>query len=361
MIKNLTSLRFIFVMLVFVNHFLGSIIPQTFSFGGECGVAFFFVLSGFVLSVGYGRKVEEGTFSVRSFFFRHLKKLYPLHFLTLAAMLVLNWRMGIAPNPGPTLAQLFLVQTWIPLDDFVFYANATSWFLCDILFFYLVFAVLYRWLIAASHRQLLLVGTVVLCAYFSLAFLLPKNYVDCFLYAHPVLRCLDFMIGILTYRLYRSFKSHEDTSAQTDRQINPCVATFMELTVVALFVLLAVVYEHCDVALRSASLFWPFVPATILFFAWADRQRGILTRLLHARPIMWLGNVSFEIYMLHLLVFRVVQHYAVRFLPDVGEVTGAWRMMTDSRYLALLAVDFTVTLVLAATFKWIFSTIKNKL
>lgn len=44
-------------MLVVMSHIIG----KAFDFGGECGVSFFFVLSGFVLSYAYGEKVRDGS------------------------------------------------------------------------------------------------------------------------------------------------------------------------------------------------------------------------------------------------------------------------------------------------------------
>ena len=58
MIRTLQSLRFFFIMLVVLSHYIGS----SFDFGGECGVSFFFILSGFVLSLAYSGKIADGTF-----------------------------------------------------------------------------------------------------------------------------------------------------------------------------------------------------------------------------------------------------------------------------------------------------------
>ena len=63
---------------------------NTFEFGGECGVAFFFTLSGFVLSWGYGRSVQERTFNHRRFLWRHLSGLYPLHLLLFIIVLAFD-------------------------------------------------------------------------------------------------------------------------------------------------------------------------------------------------------------------------------------------------------------------------------
>ena len=95
MIQTLQSLRFIFIMLIVFSHIIG----KSFDFGGECGVSFFFMLSGFVLSLAYGRKVEERQFSTRSFVLRQLLKFYPLHILMLMAFVALPVPLVIF---GPT-------------------------------------------------------------------------------------------------------------------------------------------------------------------------------------------------------------------------------------------------------------------
>jgi peptidoglycan/LPS O-acetylase OafA/YrhL len=50
------SLRFVFVMMIFMSHFAYRDV-NPFDAGGDCGVAFFFLLSGFVMSMGYGRSI----------------------------------------------------------------------------------------------------------------------------------------------------------------------------------------------------------------------------------------------------------------------------------------------------------------
>ena len=46
MLRNVQALRFVFIMLIVMSHIIG----RSFDFGGECGVSFFFMLSGYILS-----------------------------------------------------------------------------------------------------------------------------------------------------------------------------------------------------------------------------------------------------------------------------------------------------------------------
>lgn len=76
MIESLQSLRIIFVAMVFMSHFALNTTP--FDYGGDCGVAFFFMLSGFVLSHAHGGQVADGSYAAGRFFKKRLFKLYPL-------------------------------------------------------------------------------------------------------------------------------------------------------------------------------------------------------------------------------------------------------------------------------------------
>lgn len=88
-INTFQGARFIFVLFIFLSHCV-MVNLNTFEFGGECGVAFFFTLSGFVLSWGYGRNVQERTFHHRRFLWRHLSGLYPLHLLLFIIVLAFD-------------------------------------------------------------------------------------------------------------------------------------------------------------------------------------------------------------------------------------------------------------------------------
>lgn len=64
-IRSLQGARFLFVVLIYMSHCVTDNIVEPFDFGGDIGVSFFFILSGFVLSLGYGPRVSRGDFSTK--------------------------------------------------------------------------------------------------------------------------------------------------------------------------------------------------------------------------------------------------------------------------------------------------------
>ena len=298
MIQTLQSLRFIFIMLIVFSHIIG----KCFDFGGECGVSFFFMLSGFVLSLAYGQKVAEGSFRTRSFVLRQLLKFYPLHILMQVTCVVLDARLGLFYDWQHLLPNVLLLQSWIPYDEYYFVANGSSWFLCDIVFFYLVFSFFYRLLNRIQLTHLLRLGIVVLVLYVLLAYSIPLWSVNSILYASPATRLIDFCLGILLCRLYRSSVG----LGWGRRMKESTIITYWEICLVALLVASFFAYEMMSVRLRCAALFWLVIPPIILFFAISDRQGGRITRFLQHPALLWCGSISLEIYLMHMLVFRIV-------------------------------------------------------
>ena len=53
-IRTLQGARFLFVAFIYLSHCVTPNVSTPFDFGGDIGVSFFFILSGFVMSWGYG-------------------------------------------------------------------------------------------------------------------------------------------------------------------------------------------------------------------------------------------------------------------------------------------------------------------
>lgn len=108
-LDSLTGLRWWAAFAVFLFHVRNVVrmpapISDFVSFG-NFGVAFFFILSGFVLTWSWRERVGVGTF-----YWRRFARIYPLHLVTLLIAIPVFY--SFAPNPE---------QTWVkPVDWGVF-------------------------------------------------------------------------------------------------------------------------------------------------------------------------------------------------------------------------------------------------
>ncbi len=312
MIKSVQSLL-LFILLVVFSHIFG----KAFDFGGECGVSFFFMLSGFILSYAYGQRVAEGTFRTLSFIKKQLTRFYPLHLLTFLVMVVLDARIGVHFEWYRLLPNVLLLQSWIPDDSFFFVANGLSWFLCDLLFFYAVFAVAFRLLTRLSLHRLAVLTMAVLAVYMMLAFTIPLSKVNAVLYASPATRLIDFCIGILCFRLYASQWGQRFSLRL--QSLSPSVMTLVETVLIAVVVLSFFVYENMTLRLRCAALFWLYLPMFLFVYVKADKLKGAVTAVLHHPLMQWLGGISFELYLTHWIVLRLF--WSVLLAKGYGEET----------------------------------------
>ena len=305
MIRTLQSLRFFFIILVVLSHYIGS----SFDFGGECGVSFFFMLSGFVLSLAYSERITKGLFSTTPFVVKQWIKIYPLHILTFIVMFALDIRLEKYCDITAVIANILLLQSWVPADSFYFVANSPSWFLCDILFFYVVFSSLNKYILRSDNRKLLAISLVVFLLYICLMAVLPTYLVNPILYANPLTRLLDFIVGIILYKLYVS----DNGIALRDKLNGKSFLTvsLMELSVILLVVITAILYPHLPQRVRTVSIFWLAIPLFIFFFAMTDKHSGVISKFLQGKTMLWLGNISFCIYIIHVPVLRIFNSISV--------------------------------------------------
>lgn len=298
MIETLQSLRFIFFVMIFMSHFEYDGRPA-FDAGGDCGVSFFFILSGFVLSSAYGNKVSSDGFRYRQFMARRVKKLYPLHLLCLLAFVVINIRSMDAGTLVRLLPNLLLVQSWIPSAGFYFSANAVSWFLSDILLCYSVFPVVFRVVRRMTPAALTGAWAAVLAAYAVLLCNIPDAMTNAIVYVFPPVRTVDFAIGVTLWRVAVWLKKRRIAVFESR-----LTATAAELAVFAALAATLAAHPYVNLQIRTACLFWPVNVAIILLFA-CEKQGGAVAWLLRRKPLIWLGNISFPLFMVHQMAISI--------------------------------------------------------
>lgn len=300
-IAALQSMRFIFCMLIFICHYFRSIGNHGFDYGGDASVAYFFILSGFVLSIGCGQRVEDGTFRYVQFLRKRLAKIYPLHLVTLTIALCMSFVAGVKFNITKTILHVFMLQEFTLSEDMLRYGTGLSWFLGALFFCYLLFPLLYKQLIISRNRVFRVMLTLYVLLALAIESCCNNSAIDDFVYAFPPLRIIDFTVGIIAYRLYISQFSIRFRQ-WIDRQSTTILSTLEIIIVVSVSALTYIPYCSLPSWIRFAPYFWIPFSLLIYWFAISSDNKGIISKLLNQRALVFLGNISFEIYMLHGIV-----------------------------------------------------------
>ncbi|MFG2057273.1 acyltransferase family protein [Micromonospora sp. NPDC048930] len=332
-LPSLTGLRWIAALLVFGFH-VGTmrivaepdyqvVIGKLFALGLS-GVEFFFILSGFVLVWSY-RDGEPG----RTFLRRRLAKIYPNHLVTFVLALAIASWFADPVAPWAALGNLVLVQAWIPLDGYFYSVNNVSWSLSCELAFYLCLPLVLPHLRRA--RTGLLWAVVVAAPLLILALwpgqlLMPEENRWWFTQIFPVARSLEFWMGVAAAELLRRGRW---------RGPNLTLATL-------LFVATWVVAAQWIRAEFWAALL--AVAYLLVITAAADADLHGRRTPWRTRPMVWLGEVSFAFYLVHVLVMTTV----LRLTGNWGSGLPGWRGPLFA--LAFLLVNL---LLAAALHRWV--------
>lgn len=293
MIKSLQSLRFIFILMVFHHHFFSN--PQIVPFG-TFPVCFFFILSGYVMSIGYADKVISPSFQYKPYIKRRLIRILPLNIFSLFLYLTIPIFYDISRHQLNLssylyfIPDIFLIQAWVPLKSVYFSGNAVAWFLSAMLFCYLVFPYLLKFL---SEKKGKILFFITIIAYFFIIQFIEDEKIHALVYISPFFRVLDFMIGIM---LYFSIKGHVTS------QSRPIASTILELFSILTAICSLIAFYYVPKKYGFASLYWLPSILLIVVFTLSSKWGGYVSRLISSKFLVFLGVLSFPFYMLHFVL-----------------------------------------------------------
>jgi peptidoglycan/LPS O-acetylase OafA/YrhL len=261
-------------------------------------VDFFFVLSGFVIAANYQQRLLDG-FGVGRFLFLRLGRLYPLHFAML--VLFISWELTkvlrriLIPElspiavfstpqeaPDTILANLLLIQS-LHVYDFLTW-NVASWSISTEFYTYVIFTVCLIGLRKHAWIALLfaMIGGPVLIATLS-----ERNMAT--VYDWGIIRCVyGFAAGALSWSIYEKWKEN------LKKWFSGSIVEWGALGLVVVFVSVA--------GTTLLSIAAPYVFAlVVLVFAF---EAGTASAILRLRPLIFLGTISYSIYMTHVFIAK---------------------------------------------------------
>ena len=347
-VASLTGIRAVAALLVMLTHaayttgkypqgYVGLVYSRM-----EIGVPVFFVLSGFLLFRPWVKAAasDKPAPSVRRYAWHRVRRIMPAYVVTvLAAYLVYHFRTA-GPNPGHTWEGLFrnLTLTQIYTDHYLYsflHQGLTQmWSLAVEVAFYAVLPLLaYLLLVVLCRRRwrpgLLLTGLG------GLALISPAWLV--------LVHTTNFLpdgakLWLPTYLAW--FVGGMVLAALQPLGVRAYGLACVPLAVICYLIASTPIAGEPTTSpteLREALAKTAFyaVIATLAVAPLALGDRGLYSRMLASRPMVFLGEISYEIFLIHLITMELVMVEIVRYPIYTGSVF--W----------LFVITFVVTVPLA--------------
>lgn len=247
---------------------------------GHVAVRTFFVLSGFVLTQGYGSsrwKRED----LMSYGVARFARIYPVYLLSLlvVSFFIVEFLVSPATSAGGKLATIsaygLVLQGWMQGPGAGW--NTPAWSLSCEFFFYLCLPPVLIWLGARSRMKLwaLTATALVLPALLRHAGL-PSTW-------KPILHLGDFLVGIAAARIYISMKRMRR-------------GYWLYLPAMAIGTLVIVFPDVLSGVTDLGTILRPLNGMLVLGLALGG---GVFARFLSTGSAQYLGQVSYSMYILH--------------------------------------------------------------
>lgn len=273
------------------------------------GVSYFFILSGFIMIVAYHKKqkIEYLEYDKNRF-----ARIYPLYVLGMLLYLVTRYS-GF--SPGNALLYLFGLQSWIPGKAMIL--NFPGWSISVEFLFYLIFPVLYNYFYSKKNKSIWVAAILlwVVTQVFSHLFAASPSYKGPhtesheFLYYFPLMHVSEFLVGNLAGLFFiNNFK-------QRNYDI-PVILIFAAIMMALIFVPLF--YHNGLMAVL-------FIPLIILL----SRNNGLVTKLFSLKPLEYLGEASYAVYITHIPVLYILRELLKweKYKLDINTVFGIYLLV----------------------------------
>ena len=303
-------------------------------------VHFFFTLSGFVMYLNYHNKLIDFS-SVKNFLKKRFFRLYPLHLLFLIIFLIIEVskyfaqiKYGLVANNEAFsvnnfktfLGNIFLIQTFFDNNTF----NTPSWSISAEYYTYMIFALVF--LFMKKNNLLIfisLAGILIFRINSEIGLGIEKTYLS-------FLDCVYcFFIGVFSCKIYFKYSNLE---------------IFQKYYSIITLILLIV---SCLLIINIGGRFSFIIPlffGLLLIFSANLKNENILGKIICNKFFVYLGSISYSIYMCHLFVFWSLTQF-LRFvikLETIVDNNGITKLdLSVSEANIMVVTSYTLTIILS--------------
>ncbi len=260
-------------------------------------VDFFFLLSGFVIALNFQNKIftfsDSLKFQARRFF-----RLYPLHIAVLLIFLLIEYAKYIAEikyglvanNPAFSINNLesfihnvFMIHAFS--QDYLTW-NGASWSISAEFFTYFFFALI---VLLCNRNSLFIVFCSLFIALTAFIFLFNTNLSA----GNGIIRCFfSFFLGVIVWNICRNIIFQ--------------IPNFISYLILPISIFAIVFSEPEDVI--GINILTPIIFSLMLISLKASNQNtNYIIRILNKKKLVYLGTISYGIYMLHGIVWWIMR------------------------------------------------------
>jgi peptidoglycan/LPS O-acetylase OafA/YrhL len=328
-IDSLTPLRGIAAILVILFHLdavgfmfqLSPLLPGTsLLLRGYLWVDFFFVLSGFIITHVYGNRFTESIKkeAFKDYLIARFSRLYPLHFVALLFSILLY--VGVfskmpAQGGGGGGSSMAELHEWKALPFHFFWLigfgltkmtwNVPAWSIATEWWTYFLALPLFRFLNRGVSKRTYIVPLLCIAGLWLLVHKHEKQSLD-ITFDYGVLRCfLSFTVGICLYQFYK-----EERGAKILGSDGAFVGVALLTLLLFHFPYPAFQIPISPTAqptmhplVASLDSISPLVFALLILCSALNQTR--IHRLLNTKPLRFLGEISFSVYLMQMFVFLI--------------------------------------------------------
>jgi peptidoglycan/LPS O-acetylase OafA/YrhL len=304
---DVDGLRAIAVLAVVAFHADSHLVP-----GGFAGVDIFFVISGYLISSIIVKELDAGTFRFRDFYARRIKRILPAYIVV--ALFT------------------FAMSTWLLIpNDYIFYTTslAASWAFVSNIFFSLLswgyfgsrteeFPLLHTWSLSVEEQFYFIypILLIVLSRYVK-----PRIIMVLFLLGIAFVALSQWSTGqvktyfLLTARAHEliagalAFLIAQKYPVRSNIVANALAVIGMTMMIGSLFLLTR------GVPFPGGNSLYPCVGAALVMYACG--LRNVVTPLLTNRAMVFIGLISYSLYLWHWPIFVFLRYRHVTMSPGV--------------------------------------------
>ncbi len=311
-IDQLSFPRFIAALLIIIFHYGRSTYPFALeslawvAASAQYLLSFFYTLSGFILAYVY-YKPDGAPIDQRVFWVRRLARIYPLYLL--AFLLAVPFRFGASPNDLTGLVLgVFMLQAWVPPYPLAF--SGPAWAMSAMWLFYLIFPWLMPWMVKKGAKSSLIFSAGVWLASQILFLTMINCWAgeagswsrDVTLY-NPLLHLNSFIFGMAAGLFYRTRREQ----ARINQPINLLGLIGSLAAIGALFYARPTISALTGFQINYYDgLLTPLYLLAIVFLA---QDETLISKAISHKWLVFLGEISFSIYLLQSPVVRFYQQF----------------------------------------------------